>query len=125
MATAKTEKIKTELRWLTNELAPARELDVFLEEKIGPVAREIISQRGGKAIAREFADKFKEIAGLNRLAAVHFEHHAGEEVRLVGCQEQRRVGDILRRRKTSKRDAGAEFLAQRVDFFSDSKCLYI
>ncbi|UPJ51621.1 CHAD domain-containing protein [Bradyrhizobium sp. 200] len=54
---AKTEEIKTELRWLTSELAPARELDVFLEEKIGPVAREIISQRGGKAIAREFADK--------------------------------------------------------------------
>ena len=60
LATAKTEKIKTELRWLTNELAPARELDVFLEEKIGPVAREIISQRGGKAIAREFADKRAE-----------------------------------------------------------------
>ena len=60
LATAKTEKIKTELRWLTNELARARELDVFLEEKIGPVAREIISQRGGKAIAREFADKRAE-----------------------------------------------------------------
>jgi inorganic triphosphatase YgiF len=60
LATAKTEKLKTELRWLTNELAPARELDVFLEEKIGPVAREIISQRGGKAIAREFTDKRAE-----------------------------------------------------------------
>ncbi|MEH2622002.1 inorganic triphosphatase YgiF [Bradyrhizobium sp. AZCC 1719] len=57
---AKTEAIKTELRWLTNELAPARELDVFLEEKIGPVAREIISQRGGKAIAKQFADKRAE-----------------------------------------------------------------
>lgn len=41
-------------------MAPARELDVFLQEKIGPVAREIISQRGGKAIAREFADKRAE-----------------------------------------------------------------
>jgi inorganic triphosphatase YgiF len=60
LATAKTEKLKTELRWLTNELAPARELDVFLKEKIGPVAREIISQRGGKAIAKEFADKRAE-----------------------------------------------------------------
>ena len=60
LATAKTEKIKTELRWLTNELAPARELDVFLEEKIGPVAREITPQRGGKAIAKQFADKRAE-----------------------------------------------------------------
>lgn len=54
---AKTEEIKTELRWLTNELARARELHVFLEEKIGPVAREITPQRGGKAIAKQFADK--------------------------------------------------------------------
>ncbi|WP_245309499.1 CHAD domain-containing protein [Bradyrhizobium retamae] len=57
---AKTEKIKTELRWLTNELAPARELYVFLEEKIGPVAREIVPRRGGKAIAKQFADKRAE-----------------------------------------------------------------
>jgi inorganic triphosphatase YgiF len=57
LATAKIEEIKTELRWLTNELARARELDVFLEEKIGPVAREISPQRGGKAIAKQFADK--------------------------------------------------------------------
>jgi inorganic triphosphatase YgiF len=57
---AKTEEIKTELRWLTNELARARELHVFLEEKIGPVAREITPQRGGKAMAREFADKRAE-----------------------------------------------------------------
>jgi inorganic triphosphatase YgiF len=60
LATAKTEEIKTELRWLTTELAPARELDVFLEEKIGPVAREIMPQRGGKAVAKEFADKRAE-----------------------------------------------------------------
>jgi inorganic triphosphatase YgiF len=57
---AKTEEIKTELRWLTNELAPARELHVFLEEKIGPVARDIVPQRAGKAIAKQFADKRAE-----------------------------------------------------------------
>ncbi|KRQ91687.1 CYTH and CHAD domain-containing protein [Bradyrhizobium valentinum] len=60
LAAAKTEEIKTELRWLTSELAHARELHVFLEEKIGPVAREITPRRGGKAIAREFADKRAE-----------------------------------------------------------------
>jgi inorganic triphosphatase YgiF len=56
----KTEEIKTELRWLTGELARARELDVFLEEKIGPVAREITPRRGGKAIAKQFAEKRAE-----------------------------------------------------------------
>ena len=65
---AKTEEIKAELRWLTNELAPARELDVFLQEKIDPVAREITSQRGGKAIARQFAKKRTEALERARTA---------------------------------------------------------
>jgi inorganic triphosphatase YgiF len=60
LAAAKTEEIKAELRWLTSELAHARELHVFLEEKIGPVAREITPRRGGKAIAKQFADKRAE-----------------------------------------------------------------
>ena len=64
----KTEEIKTELRWLTNELAPARELHVFLEERIGPVAREMIPRRGGKAIARHFADKRAEALDRARKA---------------------------------------------------------
>ncbi|WP_028351525.1 CYTH and CHAD domain-containing protein [Bradyrhizobium murdochi] len=64
----KTEEIKTELRWLTNELARARELDVFLEEKIGPVAREITPQRGGKAIAKHFAEKRAEALAQARRA---------------------------------------------------------
>jgi CHAD domain-containing protein len=57
---AKTQRIKAELKWLTNELAPARELDVFLEKKISLVAREIIPRRGGKAMAKQFADKRAE-----------------------------------------------------------------
>ena len=64
----KTEEIKIELRWLTNELARARELDVFLEEKIGPVAREITPRRGGKAIARQFAEKRTEALGQAKRA---------------------------------------------------------
>jgi inorganic triphosphatase YgiF len=52
---AKTEQIKAELKWLTNELAPAREVDVFLREKIGPVAGKISPRRGAKAIEAEFA----------------------------------------------------------------------
>src|SRR5262249_2499313 len=31
-----TDAIKAELKWLTNELAPAREIDVFVEEEIRP-----------------------------------------------------------------------------------------
>ena len=57
---AKTEKIKAELKWLTNELAPAREVDAFLQEKIGPAARHITPRRGVRAIAAEFAQRRDE-----------------------------------------------------------------
>ncbi len=60
LSNARTRRIKAELKWLTNELAPARELDVFLEKKISLVAREIIPRRGGKAMAKQFADKRAE-----------------------------------------------------------------
>ncbi|WOH67788.1 CHAD domain-containing protein [Bradyrhizobium sp. BWA-3-5] len=57
---AKTEQIKTELKWLSNQLARAREIDVFLQEKVEPVAGKINPQRGIKAIEREFAARRDE-----------------------------------------------------------------
>ncbi|HZC95419.1 MAG TPA: CHAD domain-containing protein [Bradyrhizobium sp.] len=54
---AKTEQIKAELKWLTNQLAPAREIDVFLQEKVGSVARKVHPRRGVKAIEAEFTDR--------------------------------------------------------------------
>lgn len=50
-----TEAIKTELKWLTNELAPAREIDVFVKEKIHRAAQQNFPRRGGKALEDEFA----------------------------------------------------------------------
>ncbi|MCA6114391.1 CHAD domain-containing protein [Bradyrhizobium sp. WSM 1738] len=57
---AKTEHIKAELKWLTKELAPAREIDVFLQEKVEPVAHKINPRRGARAIEREFAGRRDE-----------------------------------------------------------------
>jgi triphosphatase len=54
---ASTERIKAELKWLTNELAPAREIDVFIKEQIHPGARTIEPRRGAKAIEKQFAAK--------------------------------------------------------------------
>ncbi|OAF04857.1 hypothetical protein AYJ54_23675 [Bradyrhizobium centrolobii] len=51
------EKIKTELKWLTNELAPARELDVFVKDNIEPASRDALLSRGGKAIKKEFSER--------------------------------------------------------------------
>ena len=55
-----TAKIKTELKWLTNELAPAREMDVFLKEQIKPLDRATEPRRGVRAIEKQFAARRKK-----------------------------------------------------------------
>lgn len=52
---ASTERIKPELKWLTSELAPAREIDVFLKESIQPIADQGVPRRGARAIAKKFS----------------------------------------------------------------------
>jgi inorganic triphosphatase YgiF len=54
---AGTDKIKAELKWLTSELAAARDLDVFVGEEIRPAAQDLMPRRAGKAIEDEFTAK--------------------------------------------------------------------
>jgi inorganic triphosphatase YgiF len=61
------ERIKSELKWLTDELGPAREIDVFVSETIEPARREITPQRGRQAVEEEFIDKHER--ALERAAA--------------------------------------------------------
>lgn len=57
---ASTEHVKSELKWLTNELAPARELDVFMRKKVIPATRHGVSKRGARAIEGEFATRRRQ-----------------------------------------------------------------
>lgn len=57
---AGTARIKAELKWLTGELAPARELDVFLKESVRPVAEQGVPKRGARAIGQKFSAQRKE-----------------------------------------------------------------
>jgi triphosphatase len=52
-----TARIKEELKWLTGELAPARELDVFLAEQIKPLGRAGRPKRGFRAIEKHFSGR--------------------------------------------------------------------
>jgi triphosphatase len=52
---ASTSKIKAELRWVTGELAAAREIDVFVKETIRPLARSAEPKRGVRAIEKQFS----------------------------------------------------------------------
>ncbi|TAI61776.1 CHAD domain-containing protein [Bradyrhizobium sp. Leo170] len=54
---ARTGALKRELKWLTAELAPAREIDVFIKEQVEPVTHDRALSRGGKAIKEEFGEK--------------------------------------------------------------------
>ena len=47
--------IKTELRWFARELGPARELDVFLSEVLGPLKNQHKNDPGFISISRMFA----------------------------------------------------------------------
>ena len=52
-----TARIKAELKWLTGELAPAREIDVFLKESIQPIADQDVPRRGSRAIRKKFSGR--------------------------------------------------------------------
>ena len=52
---ARTTRIKAELKWLTSELAPAREIDVFVSESVRPITRRDVPRRGARAIRDRFS----------------------------------------------------------------------
>ncbi|MGY4477204.1 CYTH and CHAD domain-containing protein [Bradyrhizobium sp. USDA 3364] len=57
LSTASTEEVKAQLKWLTNALAPARELDVFVKQDIEPALHDALLRRGGRAIRRDFSGR--------------------------------------------------------------------
>jgi inorganic triphosphatase YgiF len=45
-----TERVKSELQWLTGKLAPARDLDVYMRNEIEPLRRDAPTRRGMKEL---------------------------------------------------------------------------
>jgi CHAD domain-containing protein len=54
---ARTGHVKTELKWLTNELGPAREFDVFLSKVVGPMKKHHARLAGMRGLCRDLADR--------------------------------------------------------------------
>jgi triphosphatase len=52
-----TERIKSELRWLTGELAPARDLDVYMRSKVEPLRGAAPVKRGMKELTAAVASR--------------------------------------------------------------------
>ncbi len=108
---ASTAKIKAELKWLTNQLASAREIDVFMKEKIRPMERAAEPKRGIRAIEREFSAQRKRAF-----------HHARDA--LATTRYRKLLIDVMewlemptRRTKTAKTSIGefaGELMRRRI-----------
>jgi triphosphatase len=62
VADAKAGHIKTELKWLTNELGSAREFDVFLSKVVAPLKKHHARLPGMRGLSRDLADRRKAAA---------------------------------------------------------------
>jgi triphosphatase len=64
-----TERIKSELKWLTGELAPARDLDVYVRNEIEPLQRAAPARRGMNELAGALTSR-RDAAFVRAKAAV-------------------------------------------------------
>ncbi len=69
VAEAELRGIKRELKWLTNELAPAREFDVFLTRVVAPLEKSHSRLTGMRSLSHDLADR-RDAAAARALAAV-------------------------------------------------------
>jgi triphosphatase len=66
---AKITGIKAELKWLTNELGPAREFEVFLTRVVSPLRKQHMRLAGMRSLSSDLAER-REAAVARALAAV-------------------------------------------------------
>jgi CHAD domain-containing protein len=66
---ARTPAVKRELKWLTGELGPAREFEVFLTRVVAPLGKQHTRLSGMRTLSRDLADQ-REAAVARALAAV-------------------------------------------------------
>ena len=71
-----TERVKSELQWLTGKLAPARDLDVYMRNEIEPLRRDAPTRRGMKeltgALTLRRAAAFGKAKAAVEVAALSF-----------------------------------------------------
>jgi inorganic triphosphatase YgiF len=102
---AATERIKSELKWLTGELAPARELDVFMRKKVDPATRDGFTKRGGRAIRKEF-DGRRQQAFARARAAVDSSRYRRLLIDVLEWLEMEPTPRAKKARKQARKEAG-------------------
>jgi triphosphatase len=110
-----TEHIKAELKWLTEELGPARDMDVLIEEAIDPLAS--VEPRPARILKADIATKRDE--GFARAgAAVQSDRYRLVVLRTAfwimgGSWRKSRIDLAIARRTMPLRDFAARELARR------------
>jgi len=69
IAEAEVRDIKRELKWLTSELGPARQFDVFLTRVVGPLEKSHARLTGMRSLSHDLADR-RDAAVARALTAV-------------------------------------------------------
>ena len=69
VADARMPAVRRELKWLSNELGPAREFEVFLTRVVAPLGQQHTRLSGMRTLSRDLADQ-REAAVARALAAV-------------------------------------------------------
>ncbi|SDT27617.1 CYTH and CHAD domain-containing protein [Bradyrhizobium canariense] len=99
---AKTPGIKTGLKWLTNELGPAREFEVFLTRVVAPLGKQHARLTGMRSLSHDLAER-REAAIARALAAVSSKRF--RELTL-NCAAWLEVGDWREPRNAALRERG-------------------
>lgn len=90
-----TARVKAGLKWLTTELAPAREIDVFVGERIQPIERHDAPRRGARAIRKKFSQQ--RIAAFRRardaIASPRYRHLLIDTVEWIETGRSRASND--------------------------------
>ena len=71
-----TERIKSELKWLTGELAPARDLDVYVRNEIEPLRRAAPAKRGMNELASSLTVRRAAAFGKAKTAVESRRYHS-------------------------------------------------
>ena len=103
VAEAEVRDIKRELKWLTRELAPAREFDVFLTRVVGPLEKSHARLTGMRSLSHDLADR-RDAAVARALTAVRSRRFRDMTLNLaawldVGSRREPRNGFSRRRRE--------------------------
>jgi inorganic triphosphatase YgiF len=89
VADSERERIKAEVRWITAELGPARDLDVFISEVLAPLRAQNQGEAGLADICRNFERRRASLQGCSRGDTVGALSHA-----LPGCRRMGRGGPM-------------------------------